>query len=196
MGTRHLICVFAGGKYKVAQYGQWDGYPGGQGVNILDFLRRIDLAKFKERVAECRFMTDDELQEIHSNFTDGGMILHGSDHHKFWDEYLSPISRDTGSKILDYVYYGGVRVLKNSLSFAGDSLFCEWCYVIDLDRQTLEVYRGFNEEPVTEGRFLSGHPLLENDNEYEPVVLIRTYSILDLPSNDEFVKYFEVTDDE
>ena len=27
MGTRNLTCVFKDGEYKVAQYGQWDGYP-------------------------------------------------------------------------------------------------------------------------------------------------------------------------
>ena len=39
MGTRHLTCVVKDGDYKVAQYGQWDGYPSGQGIDILTFLR-------------------------------------------------------------------------------------------------------------------------------------------------------------
>ena len=39
MGTRFLTAVFADGQYRVAQYGQWDGYPEGAGVNILHFLR-------------------------------------------------------------------------------------------------------------------------------------------------------------
>ena len=43
MGTRHLICVVSDGDYKVAQYGQWDGYPSGQGAAILEFLHKEDL---------------------------------------------------------------------------------------------------------------------------------------------------------
>lgn len=39
MGTRHLIAVQIDGKYPVAQYGQWDGYPDGQGLKVLTFLR-------------------------------------------------------------------------------------------------------------------------------------------------------------
>lgn len=31
MGTRNLTAVYLDGQYKVAQYGQWDGYPEGQG---------------------------------------------------------------------------------------------------------------------------------------------------------------------
>ena len=40
MGTRNLTCVIKDGKYRVAQYGQWDGYPEGQGMNILNFLKK------------------------------------------------------------------------------------------------------------------------------------------------------------
>lgn len=34
MGTRHLICVYYKRRFAIAQYGQWDGYPGGQGLTI------------------------------------------------------------------------------------------------------------------------------------------------------------------
>ena len=39
MGTRHLILVYYKGKYHIAQYGQWDGHPRGQGVTVLGFVR-------------------------------------------------------------------------------------------------------------------------------------------------------------
>ncbi len=40
MGTRNLTLVKdKEGKTKVAQYGQWDGYPEGQGTTILNFIR-------------------------------------------------------------------------------------------------------------------------------------------------------------
>ena len=39
MGTRNLTAVYIDGEYKVAQYGQWDGYPEGQGMTALTFLR-------------------------------------------------------------------------------------------------------------------------------------------------------------
>lgn len=35
MGTRNLTAVYLDGQYKVAQYGQWDGYPEGQGITAL-----------------------------------------------------------------------------------------------------------------------------------------------------------------
>lgn len=42
MGTRHLILVWYKGKWHIAQYGQWDGYPEGQGINIVKFLNDTD----------------------------------------------------------------------------------------------------------------------------------------------------------
>lgn len=34
MGTCNLICVYYKGRYAIAQYGQLDGYPSGQGVVV------------------------------------------------------------------------------------------------------------------------------------------------------------------
>lgn len=55
MGTRHLISVVLDGEYKIAQYGQWDGYPSGQGQAIVDFLLdNFDREAFKRQLAKCR----------------------------------------------------------------------------------------------------------------------------------------------
>jgi len=50
MGTRHLICVVLDNEYRVAQYGQWDGYLTGQGKEIVNFLLTCDLTKFKDKI--------------------------------------------------------------------------------------------------------------------------------------------------
>src|SRR4051812_8314171 len=38
MGTRHLTRVIVNGQCVISQYGQWDGYPTGQGHTIAKFL--------------------------------------------------------------------------------------------------------------------------------------------------------------
>ena len=41
MGTRHMIGVVKDGIPRIAQYGQWDGYPSGQGVTANYYIVQI-----------------------------------------------------------------------------------------------------------------------------------------------------------
>src|SRR3546814_20563425 len=65
MGTRNLTCVVVDGAYKVAQYGQWDGYPSGQGATARAFLReQLDRATFLTRLAETFEPTRSEERRV------------------------------------------------------------------------------------------------------------------------------------
>ena len=35
-------------------------------------------------------------------------------------------------------------LLQNTIDFAADSLFCEFVYVVDFDKNTYEIFEGFN----------------------------------------------------
>lgn len=54
MGTRNVTSVIVNGKQLVCQYGQWDGYPSYTGAKILDFLRDVDMARFKQALANTK----------------------------------------------------------------------------------------------------------------------------------------------
>ncbi|MBD0542281.1 hypothetical protein HPJ54_05685, partial [Acinetobacter baumannii] len=63
MGTRHLICVQHNNEYKVAKYGQWDGYPSGQGVGILEFLKGgFNKALFIQKLDNIFEPTDEQVK--------------------------------------------------------------------------------------------------------------------------------------
>lgn len=180
MGTRHLIAVTRGDDFKVAQYGQWDGYPSGQGVSILKFLKDADMEAFGRAVDACSFATKDDLERIQREI-DGGA------------PFPSHLSRDAGSDILDMVMEGPL-LLKDSRQFGTDGLFCEYAYVVDLEDRTLEVYEGFKSE--AKGRF-ADMPRAEDDSkEYSAVDLVKTYSLDDLPSEEQFLADLEQQDDE
>ena len=69
MGTRNLTAVFMDGEYKVAQYGQWDGYPEGQGATCLVFLRdEMDEAKFREQLGKVHFGNEEEMDNLFAEF--------------------------------------------------------------------------------------------------------------------------------
>ena len=66
MGTRNLTMIKIDGKFKVAQYCQWDGYPRGVGSTVLRFLHELTPTTrqdFLTGVRNSRFITDDEHQQ-------------------------------------------------------------------------------------------------------------------------------------
>jgi hypothetical protein len=179
MGTRNLICVMKDNEYKIAQYGQWDGYPEENGIDILSFLRNCDKNLFLEKLEKCRFFSDEEINKIHA--------LNEKDQFDYL-ENNKQISKDTGAKILNFVYENEKEemLLVNSVNFAKDSLFCEWCYVIDYDKNCLEVYRGFNKNKLEENERFNFKDY-EPKDAYYPVRFVCSFSLDDIPSNNDFI---------
>lgn len=183
MGTRHLTCVVKDGEFKVAQYGQWDGYLTGQGHTICDFvMRRLQtpggLETFKKRVDSVVEVDEKYIRKALAEVgsADGSMTMDQSDE---WNKKYPNFSRDFGARILDYVFWNPKAKVVLSQEFAGDSLFCEWCYVIDLDNDVLEIYKGFNQEPVPEGERFHGFKTDEN-GKYQPVRLWHKVALADI----------------
>lgn len=187
MGTRNLTAVWLDGRYRIAQYGQWDGYPSGQGRTCLNFAREVltdnHKGRFIRKLRACRFLNDEELDELSAKISSGEL--------KNWPEVYPELSRDTAAEILRMVYESenGLK-LRNSIDFAADSVFCEWAYVIDLDRGTFEVYKGFNETPLEPGDRFYG---LETEapkragpsTTYYPVREVAEYELSSLPTFEE-----------
>ena len=200
MGTRNLICVVEGGKYRVAQYGQWDGYPSGQGMGVLNFLRNNGTKSLQDGLRWCRWLTQCEERKRWAEFgvdIDANSFVKMDIADRFYNRYPE-LSRDTGSKILHIVANADAPlVLSNEHDFAYDSLFCEWAYVIDLDKRTFEVYEGFNKKPLDKSeRFYTENIVKNNIGEtYYPVRLKTSYSLDDLPDEETFLKDNETEDE-
>lgn len=192
MGTRHLTAVYVDGEYKVAQYGQWDGYPEGQGLTCLEFAwsvlaNKTDRAAFAEKVRACSRITAEERNRRNA------MIKRGEV--KNWPKVWPELSRDTGAEILALIASSeSGLVLGNDIVFAADSLFCEWAWVIDLDAGTFEGFRGYNHMELTEeDRFFF---LMDKaDHGYFPVKLAAKWSLDDLPDKDAFLAAFDTGED-
>ena len=201
MGTRHLIAVVKDGDFRIANYGQWDGYPDGQGVDIVRFLRvpgNID--RLSAGLANVVNPTQEDFERLYAevghNMSEGNGWF-SLDVSKKFSKRNPSLSRDAGSDILELVSSStGPIFVRDARGFAGDSLFCEWAYVIDLDAMALEVYRGFNNQPTPpESRFPSGAMWLEKTGGYEPVSLVATFSVFELPEPEDFAKHiYAITD--
>ncbi|MFW5962127.1 MAG: hypothetical protein ACOCQR_00750 [bacterium] len=167
MGTRHLTCVRKDGEFKVAQYGQWDGYPEHTGVGILQFLQKINRDIFEEKVSQVLLVTEEQLEEMWREVGAEGDLVSLETSQAFKQKHPE-LHRDTGHEILQIIYESEKPIMvQDSSEFGNDSLFCEWAYIIDLDNNKLEVHsNGFQEHPVT-------------------------FNLNDLPSKEEFLESFE-----
>jgi hypothetical protein len=188
MGTRNSVIVIVDNEPKIAKYCQWDGYPSGRGIELLRVLQKhTNLELMKEKVKAVKSLTDEEVNERWKQAGadgSGWATLTVADKFKKTNAHLS---RDMGGEeVLDLVMNGDIDETYLNPNFVADSLFCEWAYVVDLDKKTFEVYKGFNDHtPLTpQDRFFDK---TKQGAEYHPVKLLVEYSLIDLPSGDKFL---------
>ncbi|EME78981.1 uncharacterized protein MYCFIDRAFT_87492 [Pseudocercospora fijiensis CIRAD86] len=185
MGTRSLICVYYKGQFMIAQYAQWDGYPEGQGWDIVQFLlRSSNIKALKTGLQYIKVIeSNDQLNQQVVNNDQGPFPSPAS------------LSRETGAKILEIVAQAteqnAVPIVKE-LGFVNDGLFCEWAYVVDLDKEVLEVYAG---QFGLERRGMSGGAERFKEVGGGQVGLLQSISFADLPNTcGEFEELFAVAE--
>jgi hypothetical protein len=128
MGTRNLTVVKdLQGTTKVAQYGQWDGYPQYSGIKALEFLRdKVNRDNLLVELQLVEFVGDEEADTLYKQFESTDW-----ENKDFLNAYPG-LHRDTGVGILEVVAnsMGPVKTVDNS-EFQNDTLFCEGIYEVD-----------------------------------------------------------------
>lgn len=168
MWTRNMIAVKQAWVFKVANYGQWDWYPTGQGEWVRAFLSEVDLSIFEKKVAACRAITNEELEAIPENNGE-------------WAKEYPWLSRDAGSDILKYIMEDK-SVLKMAEDCLIPNMWIEWSYLINLDAMTLTIYRW---------SILSHEKYVRKPNDHRPAVAMHTYSLDNLPTKEQWAKKYK-----
>lgn len=156
MGTRNMTMVIdQEGVKKVAQYGQWDGYPSGVGVSLLSFLTdKKQFERMKENLSKVRFLDsagrDKEFISEYeknspewSNDPDNRTL-----EQKLWFNTFA--SRDLAEEVLINIANSDkeeIILIDREESAKGDG-WVEWSYVVNLQDETLTVYGLLDCPPV------------------------------------------------
>ena len=194
MGTRGLTMVISNKKPIISNYGQWDHYPSGQGAVTLNFLKSHKVDEIKEAFKNVKFINKRKQKQIDSFLESIGCKdgwMNGEQASKYHEKYPF-LTRDNGANILNLLFDSKekTKLIHDQTDFAADSLFCEWCYVIDLDKGTFEVYKGFNEKPLTpKDRFF--YLQEKSENGYSPVKKLTSFSLKKLPTVERFIEKCE-----
>ena len=160
MGTRNLTKVIdKDNVVRVAQYGQWDGYPEYTGTRILGFISEYRmLEQIEKALAKAEFVSEDYVDNAYNQSPEDFAIFYPS------------LTRDTGCDILKtLVYSNGTVPLVDSSDFEEDDLFCEGVYTINYYSRTFtSTYNGvtvsveFDKLPTAEEYLKSFQELLTN----------------------------------
>jgi hypothetical protein len=128
MGTRNLTVVKnAVGTTKIAQYGQWDGYPSYSGIQALNFLRdKSNQTLLHAKLDLVQFVGDEEVDTLYKQFESTDW-----ENKDFLNAYPG-LHRDTGVGILSVVANATAPIKSvDNTEFANDTLFCEGIYEVD-----------------------------------------------------------------
>lgn len=139
MGTRNLTKVIKNNKVVVAQYGQWDGYPSGQGATVFFAIQKAGQMEGLEANLHLTYEpSEDERMEMTKPFLDGSMPgMMTIESGKLFSEKYPSLSRDTGADILNVIAEAIEPVpLYLDIDFENDDLMCEGVYTVNLDNKT------------------------------------------------------------
>lgn len=175
MGTSAVMYVYEGGKRRFAVLSNFDGYPSYAGTNILGFVcNKKNIQKLRVSLDKLELITPEDI----SRYREGS---------KDWEydyaESHPGYTRAGDSEFLQTLISSDGSV--HTIDWSNDMRSSDWAYVIDLDRNTFEVYMGMNKIPLEENeRFYDGLPPKNGTYPFKEVAI---FDLDDLPSSDEFI---------
>lgn len=186
MGTRGLYGMRKNGIDKTT-YNHFDSYPDWLGVNVLEFCKCTSIDEMHE-IYDKMVMVDEEFEptrEMIKHCLDAGYIDTNVSSKSIRDTYclLRAVQGNLKRWSADLKAGRPIYVIDNQ-RFIEDSLWCEYAYIINLDTNMLEFYKGFQKKPDEKNRYGT-----KEDNGYYPCKCL-----LEIPLNggmtDEDVKYY------
>jgi len=153
MGTRGAIGFRIDGVDKLT-YNHFDSYPQGLGVDILSQAQELYAAGPESLRAAARNIKMLNSDGVTKEVVEATRAYHNKG---------------------DLPAYLNLGYMPGNNNFILDSLFCEWAYILDLDDDMLEVYRGFQKVADPDNRYGQGE-----QSGYFPCKLILSFPLEDI----------------
>ncbi len=151
------------------QYNHCDSYPSGLGTDICKFISKHPVEKLK------KFFNRIMLKKHDNELYDKLRSIQGN---------------------LDSLMKKKTPVMIDNKDFLQDSLFCEWGYVINLDTEVLEVYKGWQNEATRNRYYLTPRERknLGFNEEYKNCKLIGSIPLSIIHSDFDICGYLKISD--
>ena len=168
MGTRGAYGFIKNGKMKIT-YNHYDSYLSELGFSIMRFIAATSNMELNEifdniiMVNGDSIPTQEQIEECkkYLNLDVGNQNI---------DDWYCLLRNAQGNL---NEYKNGLRYMIDNKEFMGDSLFCEYAYILNLDNNYLEIYKGFNKDIETDNDYTR---FRQNDGRYVEVENFDTVS--------------------
>ncbi|MDP9750391.1 hypothetical protein [Thermoanaerobacter pentosaceus] len=140
MSTRGAYGFYKSGITK-ATYNHSDSYPSGLGRSVMEFIKETSIEEMNEIFNNIVLVNEDDLPSLEqikevAKITD--VEIYDTIN---WYSLLRSVQGDLSA------YKKGLRYMNDNQEFLKNSAFCEWAYIINLDENVLEVYKGSQKKP-------------------------------------------------
>jgi hypothetical protein len=152
MGTRGAFGFVVNGKEKVS-YNHMDSYPSFLGRNILKDLQNLtSIENLKKNVLAIKMVEPNETPKLTPDQLEK-FAEYSCSSVSTGDDWYS-ILRNAQGTIAPYCREeNALDYMTDGVAFLQDSLFCEYAYIVNLDTNMVEFYRGFNNHLDAPGRY-------------------------------------------
>lgn len=147
MGTRGLIGYYKNRLTK-AEYNHFDSYPSELGETIREYISENTIYGLNRDFNGITLISDNDEPTPEQVIAFANFSYHdvGKVNFSEWYWLVHDCQGDLGA-------YAKMGVMLDNIDFIKDSLFCEWAYIINLDRNVLEIYKGFQTKRPAANRY-------------------------------------------
>ncbi|HBD95379.1 MAG TPA: hypothetical protein DC057_14520 [Spirochaetia bacterium] len=174
MGTRGIYGFYKDGVDKLT-YKHMDSYPSYLGAEIIDFIKTTSIEELNKIFDKIILVngdskpTEEQIKEC-EDFTNLGVSNQSTSD---WYCILRNSQGDLNA------YKGNLKYMIDNKGFIKDSLFCEWGYIINLDDNILEIYRGL----IRSRNSRNNRYWTLKHNGYCACEIIKTFPLNNIPDN-------------
>ena len=131
MGTRGTY-GYRKNKQDKLMYNHYDSYPEGLGQRMLEYIKMYSNKEINDICDNIKFVEEDENWNLSREMETRIQSR---------EVYLSSFHEDP------------TLLMPEDNDFIKDSLFCEWGYIVNLDTECLEVWKGFQKKSQKNNRY-------------------------------------------
>ena len=179
MSARGAYGFYKNGVNKLT-YNHSNSYPSGLGDNIISFLKDSDVNELNNIFNDIQLVNelDYPSEEEEKKIKELGYSVNYRGKKENWFGILASSLGDIN------VYKEGLTFMLDYNDFILDGLHCEWAYVINLDENCLEIYKGLC-DVIGIGRYADGL----NDGSRFGCTLIKSINLDSISNIDSLEKY-------